>query len=157
MAVQRTLSIIKPNAVENNVAGKIIARFEEEGLRVVAIRKTLLSQREAEGFYAEHAGKGFFADLTGFMSRSPSIVMVLEGENAILKNREIIITNPADAAENTLRKLYAQSIDENAVHGSDSEQSAAKKLHTFSAAQKSSKIGCNFFPEKSSLMTWHFV
>jgi nucleoside-diphosphate kinase len=132
MAVQRTLSIIKPNAVENNVAGKIIARFEEEGLRVVAIRKTLLSKHEAEGFYAEHAGKGFFADLTGFMSRSPSIVMVLEGENAILKNREIMgATNPAEAAENTLRKLYAQSIDENAVHGSDSEQSAAREIAYF--------------------------
>ena len=132
MTIQRTLSIIKPDATANNVVGKIIARFEAEGLRVAAIRKMHLSKREAEGFYAVHKERPFFGDLTTFMSRAPSVVIVLEGENAILKNREIMgATNPADAADNTLRKLYATSIDENAVHGSDSEENAAIEIAYF--------------------------
>lgn len=130
--MERTLSIIKPDATAKGVIGKIIARFEEEGLRICAMRKIHLSKEAAEGFYAEHNGKGFFGALTDFMSSGPCIVLVLEGENAILKNREIMgATNPADAAEGTLRKLYASSIDNNAVHGSDSPTSAAREISYF--------------------------
>ena len=132
MAVQRTLSIIKPDATSNNVVGKIIARFEEEGLRVAAVRKVHLSKREAEGFYAVHKERPFFGELTDFMSRSPSVVMVLEGDNAVSKNREIMgATDPAEAADNTLRKLYAASKGENAVHGSDSAENAAIEIAYF--------------------------
>ena len=132
MAIQRTLSIIKPDATRKNYLGKIIARFEEEGLRICAMRKIHMSLREAQGFYAVHAGRPFFGELTEFMSSGPCVVMVLEGENAIARNREIMgATNPANAAEGTLRKLYAASIGENAVHGSDAPETAATEIAYF--------------------------
>jgi nucleoside-diphosphate kinase len=132
MTVERTLSIIKPDAVERNLVGAIVARFESEGLRPVAMRRSLLSRAEAEGFYAEHKERPFFGELVDFMTRSPVVLMALEGENAILSNREIMgATNPADAAEGTLRKLYANSIGENSVHGSDSPTSAAREISWF--------------------------
>src|SRR5688572_691145 len=107
MAIERTLSIVKPDATRKNHVGAILARFEEEGLRVAAVRKTWLSRREAEGFYAVHKERPFFGELTEFMSSGPCVVIVLEGENAVLKNREIMgATNPANAAEGTLRKRY---------------------------------------------------
>lgn len=135
MAIERTLSIIKPDAVRNQKIGAIIARFESEGLRIAAAKKILLSRRAAEGFYAEHAGRGFFGELVEFMTSGPVVVMVLEGENAILRNREIMgATNPANAAEGTLRKLYAASVGENAVHGSDSPTSAAREVAYFFAS-----------------------
>ena len=130
--MERTLSIIKPDATAKNVVGKIVARFEEEGLNIAAIRKIHMSKTVAEGFYAVDKERPFFGDLTDFMSSGPSIVMVLEGDNAILKNREIMgATNPADAAPNTLRALYANSIDANAVHGSDSQENAAIEIAYF--------------------------
>lgn len=130
--MQRTLSIIKPDAVKKNLIGKIVARFEEEGLRIAAMRKVHLSKREAEGFYAVHAERPFFGELTDFMSSGPAVVMVLEGDNAIVRNREIMgATNPAEAAEGTLRKLYADSIGENAVHGSDAPETAAVEIDYF--------------------------
>lgn len=132
MAVQRTLSIIKPDATRKGHIGQIIARFEQEGLRICGLRKIHMSLREAEGFYAVHAGRPFFAELTAFMSSGPCVVMVLEGQDAILRNREIMgATNPADAAPGTLRKLYADSIGENAVHGSDSAENAAIEVAYF--------------------------
>jgi nucleoside-diphosphate kinase len=132
MAVERTLSIIKPDATRKGVIGKIIARFEEEGLRIAAVRKVWLSRREAEGFYAVHRERGFFGELCDFMSSGPSVVIVLEGENAVLRNREIMgATNPANAAEGTLRKLYADSVGENAVHGSDSLDNARIEIAYF--------------------------
>ena len=132
MAIERTLSIIKPDATGKNVIGKIIARFEAEGLRICAIRKTHLSKREAEGFYAVHNGRPFFGELTDFMSSGPCVVIVLEGESAIAKNREIMgATNPAEAAEGTLRNLYASSIGENAVHGSDAPETAKTEIAYF--------------------------
>ena len=130
--MERTLSIIKPDAVKKNLIGKIVARFEEEGLRIAAMRKVHLSKREAEGFYAVHAERPFFGELTDFMSSGPAVVIVLEGDNAITRNREIMgATNPAEAAENTLRKLYADSIGENAVHGSDAPETAAVEISYF--------------------------
>ena len=130
--MQRTLSIIKPDATAKGVIGKIIARFEEEGLRIAAMRKVHLFKREAEGFYAVHAARPFFGELTDFMSSGPCVVIVLEGENAIKRNREIMgATNPAEAAEGTLRKLYASSIGENAVHGSDAPETAATEIAYF--------------------------
>ena len=132
MTVERTLSIIKPDAVERNLVGAIVARFESEGLRPVAMRRSLLSRAEAEGFYAEHKERPCCGDLVDFMTRSPVVLMALEGENAILSNREIMgATNPAEAAEGTLRKLYANSIGENSVHGSDSPTSAAREISWF--------------------------
>lgn len=132
MAVERTLSIIKPDAVKKNIIGKVLARFEEEGLRLVALRKVHLSLREAEGFYAVHRNRPFFGELTQFMSSGPCVVIVLEGEGAIAKNREIMgATDPAKAAPNTLRKLYANSIGENAVHGSDAPETAAVEIAYF--------------------------
>ncbi len=132
MAIERTLSMIKPDATRKNLAGKILARFEEEGLRVAAIRKQHLSKREAEGFYAVHAARPFFGELVEFMMSGPSYAIVLEGENAILKNREIMgATDPAEAAPNTLRALYADSKGENAVHGSDSAENAAIEIAYF--------------------------
>jgi nucleoside-diphosphate kinase len=132
MAIERTLSIVKPDATKKNVVGKIVARFEEEGLRIAAIRKAHLSQREAEGFYAVHAARPFFGELTQFMSSGPCVLIVLEGEGAIAKNREIMgATNPANAAPNTLRKLYAASVGENAVHGSDSAENAKIEIAYF--------------------------
>ena len=132
MARERTLSIVKPDATRRNLVGKIVARFEQEGLRIAAIRKAHLSQREAEGFYAVHKERPFFGELTTFMSSGPCVVIVLEGDNAVAKNREIMgATNPAQAAEGTLRKLYAESVGENAVHGSDSADNAAIEIAYF--------------------------
>jgi nucleoside-diphosphate kinase len=130
--MERTLSIIKPDAVKKGVIGKIVARFEEEGLRIAAMRKVHLSLREAQGFYAVHSARPFFGELTEFMSSGPAVVIVLEGEGAILRNREIMgATNPAEAADGTLRKLYADSIGENAVHGSDAPETAAVEIAYF--------------------------
>ena len=135
MAVQRTFSIIKPDAVAKNVIGEITTRFEKAGLRVVASKMKQLSKAEAEGFYAEHKERGFFGDLVAFMTSGPVIVQVLEGENAIAKNRELMgATNPKEAAPGTIRADFAVSIDENAVHGSDSEASAAREIAYFFAA-----------------------
>ncbi len=132
MAVERTFSIIKPDAVSRNLIGRIVARFEEEGLRIVAMRKVHLSKKEAEGFYAVHRGRPFFGELTDFMSSGPVVVQVLEGENAIARNREIMgATNPAEAAPGTLRALYAQSLGENSVHGSDAPETAATEIAYF--------------------------
>ncbi|MCO4744634.1 MAG: nucleoside-diphosphate kinase [Proteobacteria bacterium] len=132
MAIERTLSIIKPDATEKNVIGKIIARFEEEGLRPIGIRMQHLSLSDAQGFYAVHSERPFFGELVEFMTRNPVVVMALEGENAVAKNREIMgATNPADAAEGTLRKLFASSIGENSVHGSDSAENAAIEIAYF--------------------------
>lgn len=130
--MERTLSIIKPDATAKNVIGKIVARFEEEGLNIAAIRKIHMSKKVAEGFYAVHKERPFFGELTDFMSSGPSVVLVLEGDNAVARNREIMgATNPAEAAPNTLRALYANSIGENAVHGSDSLENAAIEIAYF--------------------------
>ena len=127
-----TLSIIKPDAVKGKHIGEIVARFEREGLRVAAMRMIHLSRAEAEGFYAEHKGRGFFDELVTFMMSGPVVVMALHGEDAITRNRAIMgATNPANAAEGTLRKLYAASVGENAVHGSDSPASAAREVAYF--------------------------
>jgi nucleoside-diphosphate kinase len=132
MAIERTLSIIKPDATAKNVMGPIIARFEEEGLRIAGIRKVHLSRGQAEGFYAVHSERPFFGELCDFMVSGPCVVMVLEGENAIKRNREIMgATDPAEAAEGTLRKLYAESKGQNAVHGSDSAENAAIEIAYF--------------------------
>ena len=132
MAIERTLSIIKPDAVERNLVDRIIAQFEESGLRPVAIRRQHLSAQEAGAFYAVHKERPFYGELVEFMTRSPVVVMVLEGENAVLRNREVMgATNPADAAEGTIRKLYAQSIGENSVHGSDSLENANIEVNFF--------------------------
>ena len=132
MAIERTLSIIKPDGVRRNLIGKIIAKFEESGLRPVAMRRHHMSAKEAGGFYAVHKARPFFGELTEQMSASPVILMVLEGENAIARNREVMgATNPANAAEGTLRKLYAASIGENAVHGSDAPETARTEIAYF--------------------------
>jgi nucleoside-diphosphate kinase len=134
MAVERTLSIIKPDAVEKNHTGAIVARLESEGFVVRAMKRIHLSRNEAEGFYAEHRGRGFFDELCAFMSRSPIIIMALEREDAVAKYREVIgATNPANAAEGTIRKLYAASVGENAVHGSDKLESAVREIGYFFA------------------------
>ncbi len=134
MAIERTLSIIKPDATRKGHIGAIIARFEAEGLRICAAKKVHLSRREAEGFYAVHSHRPFFGELCEFMSSGPCVIMVLEGEGAILKNRDIMgATNPAQAADGTLRKLYAASIGENAVHGSDAPETAATEIAYFFA------------------------
>jgi len=135
--MERTFSIIKPNAVRKGVIGPIVARFEAEGLKIAAMRMTHMSRAEAEGFYAEHIGKPFFEGLMGFMTSGPCVVMVLEGDNAIKRNREIMgATNPANAAEGTLRKLYADSLTENAVHGSDAPETAAREIAWFFPASQ---------------------
>ena len=129
---ERTLSIIKPDAVKAGHIGDIAGRFEREGLRIVAMRMVHLSRSDAEGFYAEHKGRGFFDELVTFMMSGPVVVMVLEGADAIARNRAIMgATNPANAAEGTLRKLYAANVGENAVHGSDSPASAAREVAYF--------------------------
>ena len=130
--MERTLSIIKPDAVSKGYIGAIIHRFEEEGLRICAARMLHLSQAQAEGFYAVHRERPFFGSLVEFMTSGPVVVMALEGENAIARNREIMgATNPADAADGTLRKLYAEGIEKNAVHGSDSPENAVVEINYF--------------------------
>ena len=132
MAIERTFSIIKPDAVAKNVIGKITSRFEKAGLRIVASRMEHLTVEKAKGFYAEHDGKAFFEDLVSYMSSSPVIVQVLEGESAIALNRELMgATNPAEASEGTIRADFAESINANAVHGSDSPESAAREISYF--------------------------
>lgn len=135
MATERTFSIIKPDAVAKNVIGKIVSRFEEAGLCVVASRMMHLSKEQAEGFYAEHKGRPFFNDLVKFMTSGPVVVQVLEGESAVALNRKLMgATNPKEAAAGTIRADFAQTIDENAVHGSDSPESAAREIAYFFSA-----------------------
>jgi nucleoside-diphosphate kinase len=132
MAVERTLSIIKPDGVARNLIGKIITMFEKEGLSVVASRMQMLSKHESEGFYAVHRARPFFGELTEYMSSGPVLLMVLEGENAILKNRQIMgATNPKDAEDGTIRKLFGKSIGENTVHGSDAPDTARFEIAWF--------------------------
>ena len=132
MAIERTLSIIKPDAVAKNVIGEVYTRFEKSGLKIVASKMLQLSEETAAGFYAEHQGKGFYGDLIEFMTSGPVVVQVLEGENAVLLNRELMgATNPAEAAPGTIRSDFAQSIDANAVHGSDSTASAEREVSYF--------------------------
>jgi nucleoside-diphosphate kinase len=132
MAIEQTLYIIKPDAVSKNIIGKIISRFEENGLYLVAGRLIHLSDEMASGFYAEHDGRPFFNDLKKFMTSGPVFVQVLEGEGAILKNRELMgKTNPQEASQGTIRADFATSIDANAVHGSDSAESAIREINYF--------------------------
>ncbi|MEP2744675.1 MAG: nucleoside-diphosphate kinase [Bauldia litoralis] len=129
MALERTFSMIKPDATARNLTGKIVAKLEDAGLRVVASKRVWMSRKQAEGFYAVHKGRPFFDELCDFMSSGPTVVQVLEGEGAILKNREVMgATNPADAAEGTIRKEFATSIGENSVHGSDAPETAAEEI-----------------------------
>ena len=132
MAVERTLSIIKPDAVAKNVIGKIYTRFEDAGLKIVNARMAQLTQAEAEGFYAVHKERPFFKDLVKFMISGPVMIQALEGENAVAKNRELMgATNPKDAAPGTIRADFAESVDANAVHGSDSLENAAIEIAYF--------------------------
>jgi nucleoside-diphosphate kinase len=132
MAVERTLSIIKPDATRRNLTGKINARFEERGLRIVAQRRLRLSRQQAEEFYGVHRQRPFFNDLVAFMTSGPVVVQVLEGENAVALNREIMgATNPANAAPGTIRKDFAESIEANSVHGSDSVENAKTEVAFF--------------------------
>ncbi len=132
MAIERTLSIIKPDAVAKNVIGKIYQRFEDAGLKVIAARMIHLSQPDAEGFYAVHKERPFFKDLVGFMISGPVMVQALEGENAILKNRDLMgATDPRKAAAGTIRADFADSIDANAVHGSDAPETASVEIAYF--------------------------
>ena len=137
--MEQTLSIIKPDAVKKGVIGKIIDRFESNGLRIAAIKKAQLTEEKAGGFYAVHKERPFFKDLVEFMTSGPVVIMVLEGENAVLKNRDLMgATNPKEAAPGTIRADFAESIDANAVHGSDSQENA--------------KIEIDFFFEKSEIL-----
>ena len=132
MAKERTLSIIKPDATRRNLTGKINARFEESGLRIVAQKRVLLSDAQAAAFYAVHKERSFFADLCAFMTSGPVVVQVLEGDGAIARNREIMgATNPANAAPGTIRADFAESVEANSVHGSDSPETAAKEVAFF--------------------------
>lgn len=132
VANQRTLSIIKPDAVAKNVIGEIESRFEKAGLKIVAAKMQQLSQAQAEGFYAEHKERPFFKDLVGFMTSGPVVVQVLEGENAIAANRDLMgATNPKEAEAGTIRADFADTIDANAVHGSDSPESAKREIAYF--------------------------
>ncbi|PHS73611.1 MAG: nucleoside-diphosphate kinase [Porticoccus sp.] len=132
MAIERTLSIIKPDAVSKNVIGQIYSRFEKAGLKVVAAKMMHLSEEKAGGFYAEHKERPFYADLVGFMTSGPVMIQVLEGENAVIVNRDLMgATNPKEAAVGTIRADFAESIDANAVHGSDSPASAAREISYF--------------------------
>jgi len=140
MAVERTLSIVKPDAVSKNVIGQIYSRFEKAGLKIVAARMLSLSQSQAEGFYAVHRGRPFFPDLVKFMVSGPIMVQVLEGEDAIAKNRELMgATDPKKAAGGTIRADFADSIDANAVHGSDGPETARVEIGFFFP-------GCEIFP-----------
>ena len=132
MSTERTLSIIKPDAVAKNVVGEIYSRFERAGLRIVSAKRLKLSDDLAGGFYAEHIDRPFFADLIKFMTSGPVMVQVLEGEDAVVKNRDLMgATNPAEAEAGTIRADYAESIDANAVHGSDSQDSAEREIEYF--------------------------
>ncbi|WP_341213642.1 nucleoside-diphosphate kinase [uncultured Limimaricola sp.] len=132
MATERTLSIIKPDATKRNLTGKIAAKFEEAGLRIVASKRIQLTQEQAGKFYAVHAERPFFGELTEFMASGPVVVQVLEGEGAIAKNREVMgATNPADAAPGTIRAEFAESVGENSVHGSDAPDAAAEEIAFF--------------------------
>ena len=132
MAIERTLSIIKPDGVEKGIIGRVISRFETQGLKPVAVRMTRLSQMEAEGFYAVHRERPFFKDLVKFMTSGPVVLMVLEGENAIARNREVMgATDPKKAAEGTIRKDFATDIEKNTVHGSDSVENARIEVGYF--------------------------
>jgi nucleoside-diphosphate kinase len=129
MAVERTFSMIKPDATRKNITGKITAKLEEAGLRVVASKRVWMSRKQAEGFYAVHKGRPFFEELVTFMSSGPTVVQVLEGENAIARNREIMgATDPAKAAPGTIRREFASSIGENSVHGSDGPETAREEI-----------------------------
>ncbi len=135
--MQRTLSIIKPDAVKKNVVGKIIDRFESNGLRIAAAKKIQLSKCDAKAFYAVHKDRPFFNDLVDFMVSGPVVVMVLEGENAVAKNRDLMgATNPKEAAPGTIRADFADSIDANAVHGSDSLENAVNEINFFFASRE---------------------
>lgn len=137
MAVERTLSIIKPDATRRNLTGKINARFEERGLRIVAQKRLRLSREQAERFYAVHRERPFFRDLVSFMTSGPVVVQVLEGENAVALNRDIMgATNPANAAPGTIRKDFAESIEANSVHGSDSAENARTEVAFFFSADE---------------------
>ena len=134
MATQRTLSIIKPDATKRNLTGKINARFEAAGLRIVAQRRIRLTRAQAEAFYAVHRERPFYASLCAFMTSGPVVVQVLEGEDAVAKNREVMgATNPANADEGTIRKDFAESIEANSVHGSDAPETAAREIAFFFA------------------------
>ena len=132
MAVTRTFSIIKPDATRRNLTGAVTKALEEEGLRVIASKRIRMSREQAEGFYAVHKERPFFNDLCSFMTSAPVVVQVLEGEDAVKRNRDVMgATNPADAADGTIRKLYAESIEANSVHGSDSDENAAIEIAFF--------------------------
>ncbi len=132
MAIERTFSIIKPDAVAKNVIGKIYSRFESNGLKIVASKMLHMTEEQAGGFYAVHKERPFYNDLVEFMTSGPVMVQVLEGENAIAKNREIMgATNPQEAAEGTIRADFAETVDENAVHGSDAPETAAEEIKYF--------------------------
>jgi nucleoside-diphosphate kinase len=132
MAIERTFSIIKPDATKRNITGKIIDRLEQAGLRVVASKRIHMTREQAEGFYAVHKERPFFNDLCSFMTSGPVVVQVLEGENAIAKNREVMgATNPKDAAPGTIRADFAESIEANSVHGSDGPETAAQEIRFF--------------------------
>ena len=132
MAVERTLSILKPDALQSGVVGKVLAKFEEAGLKPVAMKMLQLTQKQAEGFYAVHRERPFFKSLVQYMTSGPVIVQVLEGANAVARNREVMgATNPANAAEGTIRKLFAKSIEANSVHGSDSPETARTEIAFF--------------------------
>lgn len=136
MAIEQTFSIIKPDAVAKNIIGEIYSRFEKGGLRIVAAKMLHLTREQAEGFYAVHSERPFYKDLVEFMTSGPVMVQVLEGENAILKNRELMgATNPADAAPGTIRADFAKTVDENAVHGSDAPETAAQEIAYFFAEE----------------------
>jgi len=132
VAIERTISIIKPDAVAKNVIGQIYSRFENAGLKIIAAKMKHLTQEEAEGFYAVHKERPFFGDLVAFMTSGPVMIQVLEGENAVAQNRDLMgATNPADAAAGTIRADFAETIDENAVHGSDSQENADIEIAYF--------------------------
>ena len=134
MAIERTFSILKPDALQSGVVGMVLAKFEAAGLKIVAMKMTQLTKAEAEGFYAVHKERPFFASLVAYMTSGPVVLQVLEGANAVARNREIMgATNPANAAEGTIRKLFAKSIEANTVHGSDSEENAKIEIAYFFA------------------------
>jgi len=137
MALERTFSIIKPDATRRNLTGQVAARLEDGGLRIVAQKRINMSREQAEGFYGVHKERPFFNDLVAFMTSGPVVVQVLEGENAVARNREIMgATNPADAAEGTIRKDFAESIEANSVHGSDSLENAKIEIEFFFSADE---------------------